>query len=264
MKAFATRLFVFVATAYLATLAVLFVFQSSFIYPAPQETHDPAPGFEAVALTTSDGLELTAHWRAPEASKPVVVWFHGNGGSLAASTDETELLATQGYGVLLAPYRGYGGNPGDPSEEGFYRDGRSAMQFLADQGITPEQTIIGGNSIGSGTAAQMTVEFSPAALILVSPFTSVPDVAANSFPMFPVRMLLQHEFDNIGKLPALDLPMLIMHGDADRMVPFEHGQRLAESNPRAEFIAFEGVGHDLTFRQEAKIAHAEWLLDQGL
>ncbi len=249
---------------YLLALLALFVMQGRFIYPASQELHPPAPGFEAVSITTADGLEHIVHWRAPEADKPTLVYFHGNGGTLAGSTKRTELLASMGYGVLLASYRGYGGNSGEPSEEGLYADGRAALAFLADQGVEPGRTIIAGNSIGSGTAVQMASELGPAGLILIAPFTSLPDVAADALPIVPARLLMRDRFDNLAKLPELSLPILIMHGRPDRVVPFAFGEELANSNPRVRFIAFDNAGHELALSLEAQIAQAEWLEAQGL
>ncbi len=259
MIVIATRVLVFVATAYLVALALLFVFQDRFLFPAPQNLQPPAAGFEAVAITTSDGLELTVHWRAPQDGKPVVVWFHGNASSLAGSTYETQLLAEEGYGLLLASYRGYGGNPGNPSEDGFYRDGRAAMAFLQNQGVRQDRMIIAGSSIGSGTAVQMASEHSPIALMLVSPFTSLVDVAADALPVFPVRILMKHRFANAEKLPDLDMPILVLHGDADDVVPFEQGRALSQTNAAADFVAFPGAGHDLSSWREAQLAQVEWL-----
>jgi pimeloyl-ACP methyl ester carboxylesterase len=253
-----------VVLAFLGALALLFAFQSRLIYPAPQEHHAPAPGFRAVRLTTEDGLALTAHWRAPEAEQPTLVYFHGNGGSLAGATEETRLLATQGYGVLLVEYRGYGGNPGEPSEAGFTRDGRAAMAFLAGKRIVPARTIVIGHSIGSGTATQMAVEFAPAALILIAPFTALADVAGEAMPIVPVRALLKDRYDNIAKLPGLKLPILIQHGTADDVIPHAHGQRLAKAAPQATFQSFEGEDHVLSFEVAAQVAQSEWLDSLGL
>lgn len=264
MAIIAIRVLVALLLVYLAALAILFALQSRFIYPAPQTRHDPVQGFAAVTLETTDDLELNAHWRAPEAGRPAVVWFHGNGGSLAGATEETRLLAQHGYGLLLVSYRGYGGNSGHPGEAGFYRDGRAALAFLERQGIATDRIVIIGNSIGSGTAVQMASEHDVAALILVSPFTSLADAAARAMPVFPVRRLLHDRYDNSAKLPAIDAPILVLHGDADAVVPFDQGQALARSNPRAEFRAFEGAGHDLSFQRAAQAAQLEWLSARGL
>lgn len=264
MLAVALRVLLAIVGVYCAALVLLYLFQGRFIYPAPQELVLPAPGFEAVRLRTGDGLTLNAHWLAPEAEQPSVVFFHGNAGTLEGSTAATQLLATQGYGVLLVNYRGYGGNPGEPSEEGFYADGRAAMAFLKGKGITPESTIVIGNSIGSGPATQMASEFRPAALILVSPFASLTDVAADAIPVFPVRWLLRDRYANVEKLPELAMPVLIQHDTADEVVPYAQGKRLESANARAKFQAFEGTGHQLAFTTDAQIAQSEWLDSLGL
>jgi len=249
---------------YLLLVASLFVFQSRIIYPAPQVRYDPTTGFVAAQLETADGLTLTGHWRAPDAGRPTIVWFHGNGGSLFGAAKETRTLAAAGYGVMLAPYRGYGAEAGTPSEKGFLRDGRAALSFLDKVGIERERMIIAGNSIGSGTAISLAEEASPAALILVSPFTSLADVAAEATPFVPARILLRDRYDNAGTIARLEMPILILHGTADRVVPFSHGRRLAALNDRADFVAVDGAGHDLSFREDGQIVQREWLSELGL
>lgn len=264
MARLARRIAVGLMLAYLAVLAVLFVAQRSLIYPAPQERHAPAPGFAAATLQTADGLALQAHWRAPVAGRPTIVFFHGNGGSLAGSTIETRAYAEAGYGVLLAEYRGYGGNPGAPSEAGFYQDGRAAIRFLRAQGITPAQTVIVGHSLGTGTATQMAREFTPAALVLLAPFTSIPDAAAAAMPLVPARVLVRERFDNVAKVPALKMPLLILHGTADTVVPFALGERLAKAAPTATFRPVAGAEHMISHDTGIQDAQIAWLNGLGL
>ncbi|HSF11597.1 MAG TPA: alpha/beta hydrolase [Erythrobacter sp.] len=261
---FARRLAIGLLIAYLAVLAVLYVSQRSLIFPAPQERHAPAEGFAPVTLNTTDGLALQAHWRAPEAEKPAVVYFHGNAGSLAGATRETAQLAAAGYGVLLVEFRGYGGNPGAPSELGLYQDGRAAMAFLAAQKVTTGQTVVIGHSLGTGTATQMAREFAPAALVLLAPFTSVPDAAAQAMPYVPARWLVRDRFDNHAKVPELAMPVLIIHGTADPVVPFALGERLADAAPAANFRAVPGAGHMISFDDKVQAMQVAWLAAQGL
>jgi hypothetical protein len=261
---FVRRFAIGLLIAYLAVLATLFFAQRSILFPAPQERISPAEGFTAASLTTQDGLTLQAHWRAPDAGQPSLVYFHGNAGSLGAATVETQVLAARGYGVLLVEYRGYGGNPGAPSEPGFYRDGRAAMAFLAAQGVAPSQTIIAAHSMGTGTAVQMAQEFPPAALILLAPFTTLPDAAAAALPYVPVRWLMRDRFDNLAKVRKLAMPVLIVHGTADPVVPFALGQRLAEASPTATFKPLNGAGHEISFDTGLQAVQAEWLAAQGL
>lgn len=250
--------------AYLAVIAVLFLAQRSLIYPAPQERHAPAQGFAAVSLKTVDGLVLEAHWRAPNADQSTVIYFHGNGGSLAGAAAETAQFAKAGYGVMLVEYRGYGGNQGTPSEQGLYQDGRAAMAFLASRGIPPARTIIVGHSLGTGTATEMAREFAPAALILLAPFTSLPDAAANAMPYVPAAWLVRDRFDNLAKLPSLRMPVLILHGTTDPVVPFALGQRLAKAGPTATFRAIPGAKHMISMDTGLQAAQVRWVKGLGL
>ena len=264
MTRLALRALAGVVALYLAVLVGLYLMQGRLIYPARQEQHQPSPGFVTATLRTEDGLALQAHWRAPAAGKPTVVYFHGNAGSLAGATVETQALVARGYGALLVEYRGYGGNPGATSEVGFTRDGRAAMAFLGAQGIPLARTVVVGNSIGSGTATAMAREFTPAALILSAPFTTLADVAHGHVPWVPTGLLLRDRFDNLAKVRLLQLPVLVQHGTADTLVPYAHGQTLAKAAPRATLQTFDGEGHGLSFNPAVQAAQIAWLEAQGL
>ena len=253
------------AGIYLLVSLLAWAMQDRLIYPASQERFEPGPGYREVTLDTSDGLALRAFARAADPGKPTLVYFHGNGGTLAGNMAANEAFAQAGYGLLLVDYRGYGSNPGAPSEQGFYRDGRAAMGWLAGQGIAPGDTIIAANSIGGGTAVQMASEYRVRALVLVAPFTSLPDRASEVASWLPVRWLLRDDFDNAAKLPKLDMPILIQHGTADKVVPFAHGETLSKLNPQVTFERFDGMGHELAFQplsQQARLAWVEALAGQ--
>ncbi len=247
------------AIAYAIVLAFAWAFQASLIYPAPRGAVPVPPGFEEVELRTGDGLTLRAFERQAAPDLPTIVHFHGNGGSLAGAVAETRGLAEAGYGLLLVNYRGYGTNPGSPSEAGFYEDGRAAFAHLAKGAIAPGDTIVMGNSIGSGPATQMALDFSPHALILVSPFTSLSDIAAETLWFLPVRALLRDRFDNAAKLGRLDMPVLIQHGTADTLIPPAHAERLAAAANDADLQLYQGAGHELSFRPEPQDAQVRWL-----
>lgn len=233
--------------------------QDRLIYPASQQRFAPGPGYREVMLDTADGLALRAFARAAEAGKPTVVYFDGNGGTLGGAMVANQAFADAGYGVLLVNYRGYGGNPGAPSEAGFYRDGRAAMEWLADHDVPPSDTIIAANSIGGGTAVQMATEYPVRGLMLVAPFTSLPDRASEIAPWLPVRWLLRDRYDNAAKLPELAMPILIQHGTADDVVPLAHGRALAQLNPKVTFERFEAAGHELAFFPASQAARLAWV-----
>src|SRR5262249_40891652 len=148
----------------------------------------------------------------------------------------------QGYGVLLASYRGYPGNSGNPTEAGLMDDARAALHALPkDHG----PVILWGQSLGTGVAARMAAEGYGAALILQSPYAAVVDVAARLFPIFPVHLLMLDRFDTASLTPRITVPVLIMSGTADRIVPFDMGETLARLfGKRATFVAFPGAGHE--------------------
>lgn len=254
------RLAVFIATAYLVSVAILWAFQARFIYPAPQARAPLTPGYEEIALDTADGLRLRAFYREASEGRPTVLYFHGNGGTLAGASVSNGALAEAGIGVLLLEYRGYGGNPGTPSEEGFYRDGEAAVAWLGKKGLGPEQLVFIGNSIGAGVATEMALRHDPAGLILVAPFTSLPDAAQTNLWWMPARLLLSENYDNAAKISRLNMPVLVQHGTADDLVPARFGRALGERAQQGNFEPFVGSGHDLSFERRSQESRRDWIL----
>ena len=169
-------------------------------------------------------------------------------------------IVAHGIGALLVEYRGYGGNAGEPSEEGFYRDGEAALEWLAGRGVALRETVIIGNSIGSGVATEMALRHQPRALILIAPFTSLPDAAVESLWWLPVGSLMRDRFDNLDKVPGIHVPTLIQHGSADDLIPQSHGLALSRAAPKAKFQSFEQRGHDLSYEWESQLARRDWIL----
>jgi fermentation-respiration switch protein FrsA (DUF1100 family) len=244
---------------YGAGIGVLYANQRSLIFPAPHSFPPLPSGFEQVAFRTADGLVLAAAWKAPRAGRPVVLFFHGNGDSWTGGASAMAGLAEAGYGIFLPDYRGYGGNPGKPSEAGFYLDGRAALAWLKSKGFAEQQVLLVGNSIGAGTATQLATEMTPAALILISPFSSLPDAVAERLPWVPTRLLVRDKFDNSAKLGQISAPILILHGTADGLIPPTHAQRLKQRNPSAKLVLVPDVGHELAYLLQAQRAQMDWL-----
>ncbi|MCK0129654.1 alpha/beta fold hydrolase [Erythrobacter sp. F6033] len=251
---------VMVATCYVTVLVIMWAFQSHFIYPAPQSPAVLTPGYEEVTLQTSDGLNLRSFYRPAQEGLPTIVYFHGNGGTLEAASASNMTFAEAGFGVFMVEYRGYGGNPGDPSEKGLYLDGDAAMAWLAEAGIYPEKTVIVANSIGGGVGTEMALRHDPAALVLIAPFTSLPDAAQSNLWWLPARSLVREQYDNAAKIGQLDMPILIQHGTDDFVVPYEHGRALAALAKEHEFQTFDGSGHGLSFERRSQEARRDWIL----
>jgi fermentation-respiration switch protein FrsA (DUF1100 family) len=244
---------------YCAVVLLLFLGQRALIYPAPKGPAAIPPSFTRVSLDTADGLSLTGAWRAASPGKPTIVFFHGNGDSLPGAAIATQRFAAAGYGVLLADYRGYAGNPGAPDDSGLFADGRAAIAFLQRHGIAPEQLVLMGASLGTGVATRLAAEHAPAALVLVSPFTSLPDAGAAALPLVPVRLLMHDRFDNLGAIPQVHAPVLVLHATDDRIIPFAQGEALAKAAPDGKLVRFAGYGHQLQFTTAAQDAVIDWL-----
>ena len=240
--------------SYLAVALLLWNQQERLIYPAPQSIGPTAGGFEEVTYRTSDGLDITAGYRAASPGMPTIAYFHGNGADWVSSVMATDRLVPAGYGVLAAEYRGYRGNPGRPSEEGLYADGRAALGFLASKGVAAEEMVLIGNSIGSGVATQLASEHAPRALILISPFASLRQLVGEKLRFLPTDLLLRSRYENDRKLGQVDAPVLILHGTADTLIPATHARSLAEVRDDAELVIFSGKGHDLAWYDEAQEA----------
>lgn len=240
--------------SYVLIAGLLAIGQGRLIYPAPRTIGAATGGFEDVRYHTEDGLGLAAGYRAGLTGFPTIVYFHGNGADWVSSVVATDRLVPAGYGVFAAEYRGYRGNPGTPNEEGLYRDGRAAMKFLSARGIEPGEVVVIGNSIGSGVAVQIASETPPAALVLISPFASLSQLVGEKFRWLPTGLLLRDRYDNVGKLANIDVPTLVLHGDADTLIPHLHAERLVEANPAVELRIFEGYGHDLAWHDVAEEA----------
>ena len=228
------RFVAFGALAYLGLLALLFIFQRSLIYHPNAVRPDAAasgmPEMTAVAIETADGLSLLAWWRPPvQPQAPVLVYLHGNAGSLAHRAPKVRPYLDRGWGVLLVAWRGYSGNPGRPTEQGLYRDGRAAVGFLDRQGIAPNRIVLYGESLGSGVAVQLATERTPGALVLEAPFSSLVDAGAAHYPIFPVRWVVRDRFDSVAKIGAARAPVLVMHGERDQVVPVGLGRRLLDA-----------------------------------
>lgn len=185
------------------------------------------PDFSNVWTATSDGLTLEGWYRpADGVTKPTILILPGRDGHPGMLGDRARLLADAGYGVLLAFYRGFGGNPGQPTEAGLITDARAWADFLVQRGISGGRLILYGAETGCFLAASLTTERSVAKLVLEAPFPDLATLLSPRFPLLPLRGLLRHRFDLAPLLPSVQAPALILHAGADRAVPVALGQRV--------------------------------------
>lgn len=219
---------------------------------------------EEVWVTTSDDVRLHG-WYFPAAEVAAHhhrVWLllHGNAGNISHRLLHADLLLQTGAGAFLIDYRGYGRSQGRPSETGTYLDAEAAYDWLRERGYTPENILVVGESLGGGVASELALRREIGGLVLLSSFTSVPDLGAELFPWLPVRWLGSIQYDTQSRLPDLSTPVLIVHGRQDSLVRFHH----AEANYRAarepkRLVSLRGDHNDLP--DSAAVEYVEALSD---
>lgn len=251
------------ATLYGTMLLMLFLRQDGLVYypDLPGREYEATPAqyslsYENVALTTSDGARLAAWFVPAENPRGALLYAHGNAGNISHRLDSIKLFHDLGLSVLIFDYRGYGQSTGEPDEEGTYRDAEAAWQHLAAQrGIKPEHIVVFGESLGASVAAHLAAQHRPGALILASAFTSVPDLAAELYPLLPVRWITRYRYDTRRHLQDMHAPVLVAHSREDEIIPFSHGQSLydAAHEPK-QFLELHGGNNDLFFMNSKAFA----------
>ena len=217
-----------------------------------------APDFVEHRLVARDGVAVRALELRGGGAAPVVVHFHNNREVAEQTAGVARELAARGLGVVLAEYRGYGGaGNGSPSEEGLYADAEAVLEMLRARGVGPERIVLWGTSLGTGVAAEMARRGRGGRLVLVTPYTSIPDLIADVVPFLPAGLLVADHFDTLSKASSIAIPTLVVHGDADEIVPFRMGQRLAAAIPGAHLLRIPGGRHgDLLQRAHSSIVEA--------
>jgi len=204
--------------------------------------------YDSVSITTSDHVRLHGWFVKSQQERGTLLFFHGNAGNISHRLDSLRIFNSLGLSTLIIDYRGYGQSQGRISEQGTYLDAEAAWQYLTEQkGIDPKKIIFFGRSLGGAVAANLAVNNPPAALILESVFSSVPDMAARLYPVFPVRLLCRYQYDTRKALRLISTPVLIIHSPDDEIIPFKNGRILFESarEPKS-FLEIRG-GHNEGF-----------------
>ena len=183
--------------------------------------------FEEVRITTADRVDLHGWYVPAPADAPVILLCHGNAGNIAHRLDWLEILRGMGFAVLLFDYRGFGRSSGTPTEQGTYLDARAAWDYLTNtKGFSPRSIVIVGESLGGPIAAHLAKDVAPGALILVSTFTSVPNLARTLYWYLPVRRLARIQYPTAEYVARVHVPTLVIHSRDDETIPFLHGEEL--------------------------------------
>lgn len=247
-----------------AVVALLWALQRQLIY-FPDSTPPPAAadviaGARDVTLRTSDGLELGAWFVPADPTEDIgmaVLVAPGNGGNRAGRAGLAEELSDRGLAVLLMDYRGYGGNPGSPSEDGLAADADAAAAALEELGYSWDRTIYFGESLGSGVVAALQARHPAAGIVLRSPFTALADVGAHHYPWLPVRALIRDRFPVVDHLAGSNAPVTVIYGLDDSVVPSELSARVADRAPfLAERVVLANADHNEPVMFGSRVADA--------
>lgn len=233
---------------YVAAAAYMYFAQRRFIYfPEPARTAPAAVGLPEVAeriIATPDGEKLIAWYGKAKPGQPTLLYFHGNGGALEFRSESIRRYLDSGRGIFMMSYRGYSGSTGSPSEAANVADAKLAYDQLRKEGVRPEDIILYGESLGTGVAIEVAVEKEVAGLILDSPYTSIAELASALYPWLPIGLLLKDRYDSILHIRNVHVPILIVHGEADDVIPVEMARRMfREANKPKEIVTIPGAGH---------------------
>ena len=252
------------AGAYIALACALFLMQRSLLYrPNPSDMEAmraTMPGVERFALDTADGQTLVAWHHPPREGAPFVIYLHGNAANLSARNKRLMSFAQQGWGFLAVSFRGYGGSTGAPTEDGLIADAEAAYAKARELGVSPERIFLFGESLGTGVAIALATRREVRGIALEAPYSSTADVASSIYWYVPVRLLMRDQFLSDERVKNVRAPILILHGDADRVVPIRFGEKLfAAANEPKEFFRITGAGHQALDDPRAQKRLVEWV-----
>lgn len=245
------RLATICLVAYAAMVLYMWAMERQMIFYPTRSHSDRLPfwaqGVEEARFAAADGTQLYGWYLEHEQPRAVVLFAYGNAGSLDSwGQVAVEMHRRHRISIMSFDYRGYGRSAGSPDEPGILADARAARMWLSQRtGLRERDIVLAGRSIGGAVMVDLAAADGCRALVLQNTFTSLPDVAAWHFPWLPVRWLMNTRLDSLSKIARYHGPLLVCHGTADEIVPYEIGQRLfAAANEPKKFIAIAGGTHN--------------------
>ena len=237
-----TNLFLFIFLIYVLICIFLFFYQRNLMYHPDENNYSGdnlEVGIEKVSIQTTDNINLLGWFHNKNLkSYKTIVYFHGNAGTLENRIHKLNHFKDMDVNFLIIAWRGFSGNKGKPTEEGLYTDGRSAINWLKEKGLKEEDIIVYGESLGTGIATEISQNKNFAGLILETPFTSMIEAAKNFYPYIPVGLILKDKYENNEKIKNINIPILVMHGEIDQIVPFWMGKKIFKlaSEPKYSYF----------------------------
>ena len=230
-----------VVLIYLTITFVLYYSQRSLLYHPSENNYSGdnlMVSIDKVKILTDDNIELISWYHKKKDNYKTILFLHGNAGSLENRIHKINHFKDMDVNFLIVAWRGFSGNKGKPTENGLYIDAKSAVKWLTNKGVKEEDIIIYGESLGTGVGTEIAQNKNFAGIILESPFTSMVDAGADKYPIFPIRLLLKDKYESDKKIKNIKSPILIMHGEVDKIVPFWMGKKMYELANEPKYYYF--------------------------
>ena len=230
------------AVIYLLIIFLTYIFQRNLLYHPTENNYSDDKltiSVEKIKIKTQDGITLLAWYHNKDIHDyKTILFLHGNAGTLENRIHKINHFKDINVNFLLIAWRGFSGNEGKPTDQGLYKDARSALKWLKNKGIKEENIIIYGESLGTGIATEISQNKNFAGVILESPFTSMIDTGKDKYPFLPVKFLLKDKYESDKKIQNIIIPILIMHGKVDKIVPFDMGKKMYELANKPKYSYF--------------------------
>jgi len=247
---------------YILLLIIVFFFQGNLLYHPTIDNYlkdqvEREPNeIEKVKITTKDKIDLIGWFYNRDLEEfKTILFFHGNAGSLENRTYKLNHFKNLNLNFLIIAWRGFNGNKGKPNEMGLYEDAKSAIKWLKAKGIKEKNIILYGESLGTGVAVEVAQNKNYAGVILESPFTSMVNMGKKYYPFFPVSLLLKDKFESYKKINNIFVPVLIMHGKVDKIVPYDMGKKMYELANEPKFFYSQEYGdHMIEYDEKLLLA----------
>ena len=258
------KILIFIFIVYFIILTFLYFFQRNLLYHPSENNYagdDLIVQIEEVKIETSDGIKLLSWLHKKDLKRfKTIIFFHGNAGSLKNRIHKLNHFKDMDINFLIISWRGFSGNQGKPSEKGLYLDGKSAIEWLNKKGVINEDIILYGESLGTAVATHLSQNNNFAGVILESPFISMTAAAKNVYPYFPIKFLLKDKYESDKKIKNLKSPILIMHGEADKIVPFWMGKKIYELANEPKYSYFpKKDNHMMEYNEKMIVILKEYL-----
>ena len=239
---------------YFVITVVVYFFQRKLLYHpfSPQITGKGLiHNFETINFKTSDNFELKGWFHLKNSNKKTILFLHGNAANLDNRIDKLNFLGNMDINFLIISWRGYSGNPGNPSETGLYKDALGGIEWLNKKGISNDRIILYGESLGTAITTEVAQNENFAGIILEAPFTSMVDMGQKIYPIFPVKFLLKDKYESKNKIKNIKSPILVLHGRKDKIVPFYMGEKIFEMANSPKFKYFTDLDdHMMNFDEK--------------